>query len=62
MICKGIDRLIEYFGSDFGKLIGNELVELVEYEVDEIFTEYNDINIELTFIAKEAKRRVVKIT
>ena len=58
--CNGIDKLIEYFGSDFARLIGQEGVILVEYEVKRKDCFFSDKRIELVFEAdKVISRRVI---
>lgn len=58
--CRSIDKLIEYFGSDFAKLLGKEGVRLVEYEVKREGCFFSDKHIELVFKASKVKgKRVI---
>lgn len=58
--CSTIDKLIEYFGSDFANLIGKENVILVEYEVKRQDCFFSDKHIELVFKhSKMINRKVI---
>lgn len=59
--CSTIDKLIEYFGSDFAKLIDKKGVRLVEYEVKRQDCFFSSKHIELVFRADKviSKRRII---
>lgn len=58
--CRTLDKLVEYFGSDFSLLIGKEDVRLMEYEVKKGDCFFSSKHIELVFKASEviSKRRI----
>jgi hypothetical protein len=60
--CDSIDKLIEYFGSDFAMLL-DKGAEIVEYNIHKAHVTFSVLGIELAFpIRKVSGRRVVNTT
>jgi hypothetical protein len=59
--CRSIEKVIEYFGSDFARIIGNEDIQLVEYEVKRTHVIFSKKRVELVFNINEVtyKRRIL---
>ncbi len=57
--CRTIDKIIEYFGSDFARLLDKDDVVLVEYEVKREHCTFSDKRIELVFQADKIISRTV---
>lgn len=63
--CESLDKLIEYFGSDFALITGTEGVELVEYTIHKAHVRFGlnaNINIEVAFKADKVTHREVIAT
>lgn len=59
--CRTLDKLVEYFGSDFARLIDKDDVRLMEYEVNKEDCFFSSKHIELVFKANKviSKRRII---
>lgn len=54
--CETLDGLVEYFGSDFAKLIGKHGCSVVAYKVHKAHVRFGLNGCELAFIAEKAER------
>lgn len=55
--CASIEQLIEYFGSDFQRLIEADEVVMVEYEVRDDYCVFSDEGIEMVFEVEAVMER-----
>ena len=53
--CRTLEKLVEYFGSDFARLISQETIRVVEYEVERKHVVFSKKRIELTFRIDKVK-------
>lgn len=61
--CDSLDKLIEYFGSDFAYLI-EQGAEIVEYNIHKAHVTFSVLGIELAFLVDKVKkdgRRVINV-
>lgn len=54
--CDSIEKLIDYFGSDFAHALGGDGVELVAYKVRRNYVLFSDIGIEVAFKIEKAEK------